>query len=405
MTTQPSSHPQRTPTPARIAAVQAPVIPIVARWTRETPGTISLGQGIVSYGPPQASLDAVKAFGDELEDHRYGPVEGLPQLVAHLEAKLRAENGIECAGGSRVVVTAGGNMGFMNAVLAVTDPGDEIILPLPFYFNHDMANVLAGCCTVAVPTFDDYQLDLEAIARAATPRTRAIVTVSPNNPSGAMYPEAVLRELNAFCAERGLYHIHDEAYEYFTYGTAHVSPASFAGAEAHTISLFSLSKAYGFASWRIGYMVIPDHLFDAVNKIQDTNLICPPAVSQRAALAALRVGRAHAEPHVASLARVGRLVRQRLAEIADFVDAPGNQGAFYVLLRVHTPLDPFVVCERLIREHRVAVIPGSAFGLTSGCHLRVSFGALAPETVAEGLDRLVSGLKALVPHSAAARPR
>jgi aspartate/methionine/tyrosine aminotransferase len=102
---------------------------------------------------------------------------------------------------------------------------------------------------------------------------------------------------------------------------------------------------------------------------------------------------------------VGRLVRQRLSEIADFVDAPDNQGAFYVLLRVHTSLDPFVLCERLIREHRVAVIPGSAFGLTSGCYLRVSFGALAPETVAEGLDRLVAGLRTLVHHFPAVRPR
>src|SRR5262245_1040523 len=105
MTMPRSSDTPRMPT-ARIAAVQAPVIPIVARWTRETPGTISLGQGIVSYGPPTASLDALRDFGIGVNDHRYGPVEGLPDLVAHVEAKLRAENGIDCAGGSRVVITA-----------------------------------------------------------------------------------------------------------------------------------------------------------------------------------------------------------------------------------------------------------------------------------------------------------
>lgn len=386
--------PSPLPAPARMAAVQAPVIPIVARWIRETPGTISLGQGIVSYGPPGASLDALQAFGSALDDHRYGPVEGLPDLVACLEAKLRTENGLN-GDGTRVIVTAGGNMGFLNAVLAVTDPGDEVVLPVPFYFNHDMAVAMAGCRTSAVPTRDDYQLDLAAIEAAVTPRTRIIVTVSPNNPSGAVYPGEVLRALNGFCRARGLYHVHDEAYEYFTYGVPHVSPGAFPDAAAHTISLFSLSKAYGFASWRIGYMVIPDHLFDAVNKIQDTNLICPPAVSQRAALAALRVGRRHAEPHVASLARVRALVVARLAEIAHIVDAPEALGAFYVLLRVHTKIDDFSLAERLIREHRVAVIPGSAFGLTMGCYLRVSFGALAPETVAEGLDRLVTGLRAI----------
>jgi aspartate/methionine/tyrosine aminotransferase len=382
-------------TSARIQAVQAPVIPIVARWIRATPGTISLGQGIVSYGPPAEAVDALRTFGTRIEDHRYGPVEGLPEILDVLAHKLAAENGIATGEAARLVVTAGGNMAFVNAMLAIADAGDEIVLPAPFYFNHDMAIVMAGCRTVAVPTRPDHQLDLEALAGAITPRTRAIVTVSPNNPTGAVYPEEALRAVNALCRERGIYHVHDEAYEYFTYGVPHVSPGSFADASGHTISLFSLSKAYGFASWRIGYMVIPAALFDAVNKIQDTNLICPPAVSQRAAVAALRVGRTHCAPHVRSLAQVRGLVRERLAALGDLVDAPDAPGAFYVFMHVRTRTDPFTVCERLIREHRVAAIPGSAFGDARGCSLRISYGALAPDTVAEGVDRLVAGLRAL----------
>ena len=378
---------------ARVDAVQAPVIPIVAGWIRETPGTISLGQGIVSYGPPREAVASLATFGGELADHRYGPVEGLPRLVSRLEGKLRDENGIDVAAHRyRVVVTAGGNMAFINAVLAITDPGDEIILPVPFYFNHDMAIVLAGGRTVPVATRPDYQLDLEALARAITPRTRAIVTVSPNNPSGAVYPEPALRAVNALCRERGIFHIHDEAYEYFTYDEPHVSPGAFAGAAGHTISMWSLSKAFGFASWRIGYMTIPGALFDAVNKIQDTNLICPAAVSQHAALAALDVGRPYCDAHVRVLAQVRSLVYQRLGTLGDLVEAPDARGAFYVLLRVKAALDPYVLAERLIREHKVATIPGPAFGLTSGCSLRISYGALAPDSVAEGIDRLVAGL-------------
>jgi len=377
---------------ARVQAVQAPVIPIVAGWIRETPGTISLGQGVVSYGPPREAIASLASFGGELADHRYGPVEGLPRLVARLEGKLRDENGLDVARGSRVVVTAGGNMAFLNAVLAIADPGDEIILPVPFYFNHDMAIVLAGCRTVPVATRPDYQLDLDALAAAITPRTRAIVTVSPNNPSGAVYPESALRAVNDLCRARGLFHIHDEAYEYFTYDEPHVSPGAFAGAAGHTISMWSLSKAFGFASWRIGYMTIPEALFDAVNKIQDTNLICPAAVSQHAALAALDVGRPYCDAHVRVLAQVRTLVYSRLATLGDLVEAPDARGAFYVLLRVRTALDPYVLAERLIREHKVATIPGPAFGLTSGCSLRLSYGALAPDTVAEGIDRLIAGL-------------
>ena len=180
----------------------------------------------------------------------------------------------------------------MNAVLAVTDPGDEIILPAPYYFNHEMAIVMAGARAVAVP--DGRPVSARCarrLPRAITPRTRAVVTVSPNNPTGAVYPRRRCSAVNALCKARGVFHVHDEAYEYFTYGSArHFSPGSLEGAATHTISLYSLSKAYGMASWRIGYMVIPEALSDAVNKIQDTLLICPPAVSQQAALAALAGG-------------------------------------------------------------------------------------------------------------------
>jgi aspartate/methionine/tyrosine aminotransferase len=378
---------------SRMDAVQAPIIPIVGRWIRETPGTISLGQGMVAYGPPPEALDAARDFAHQPGAHRYGPVEGLPALVETISAKLRVENGLDLTA-SRVVVTAGGNMAFMNAVLAVADPGDEVILQAPFYFNHEMAVVMAGCRPVVVPTDERYQLQVEAIAKAITPRTKAVVTISPNNPSGAVYPEDVLRAVNALCASRGIWHVHDEVYEYFTYEPArHFSPGSMPGAPAHTISLYSLSKAYGFASWRIGYMVIPEALWMPVNKIQDTVLICPPHISQAAAAGALQAGRAYTARHVESLAGVRARVLAMLGEIGDLCTVPSADGAFYCLLRVNTRLDATTLAERLIREHRVATIPGTTFGLTDGCYLRVSYGALAPETVEEGIERLVTGLR------------
>jgi aspartate/methionine/tyrosine aminotransferase len=394
-TVENTSDPLVTPS-ARLQRVQTPVIPIVGRWTRETPGTISLGQGIVSYGPPAESIAAARAFGDAASDHRYGPVEGLPPLVAALEGKLAAENGIRVQPESRLLVTAGGNLAFMNAVLAITDPGDEIIFPVPYYFNHEMAVVMAGAHAVPVPTTRAYQLDLEAIADAITPRTRAVVTVSPNNPTGAVYPESDLRAVNALCASRGITHIHDEAYEYFTYGDVKpFSPGSLPGAAAHTISLYSLSKAYGLASWRIGYMVIPAALWDAVNKIQDTLLICAPAVSQIAALAAIQRGVEYTRAHLPTLAAMRRTIFDALSDDGVPCDVPESDGAFYFFLRVRTGLDAMTLTERLIREHRVAVIPGSAFGAADACYLRVSYGALDARTAADGIGRLVTGLRAL----------
>ena len=272
--------------------VQAPIVPIVGDLIRQVPGTISLGQGVVHYGPPRAAIDAARAAAERPATHQYHDGHGLPALVERLAHKLRTENGADVDVGRRLMVTAGANLAFMHAAIAVTEPGDEIILPAPFYFNHEMAIQMAGCRAVPVPTDERYQLRIDAIRGALTDRTRAIVTISPNNPSGAVFSEASLREVNALCRDRGMYHIADEVYEYFTYGDArHVSPGSFAGAEGHTISLYSLSKAYGFAGWRVGYMVYPEHLESAMLKSQDTILICPPVISQEAACAAIEVGR------------------------------------------------------------------------------------------------------------------
>src|SRR4051812_47503355 len=142
---------------SRMDAVQAPIVQVVGDLIRGVPGTISLGQGVVHYGPPAAALDAVRAALAQPSTHEYQDGAGLPDLVDRLAAKLRAENGIDVARGSRVMVTAGANMAFMHAVFAITEPGDEIILNAPFYFNHEMAIQMAGCTPVAVATDDRYQ--------------------------------------------------------------------------------------------------------------------------------------------------------------------------------------------------------------------------------------------------------
>ncbi|HEY2952097.1 MAG TPA: pyridoxal phosphate-dependent aminotransferase [Verrucomicrobiae bacterium] len=381
----------------RIEAVQSPVIPVVAELIRAHPGTISLGQGVVSYGPPPEAIEQISRFLAEPDAHKYKPVVGLPVLVEAIEAKLKSENGIQPAAESRIVVTAGGNMAFMNAVLALTDPGDEIILQRPYYFNHEMAVTMVSCQPVLVDTDENYQLRPAAIRAAITPRTRAIVTISPNNPTGAVYPEAALREVNEICRERGIHHIHDEAYEYFTYGSArHFSPRSIPGSAGHTISLYSLSKSHGFASWRIGWMVMPERLLTAVKKIQDTILICAPVISQYAAVGALQAGVGYCREKLKAITEVRQIVLNELERIRSICLVPPADGAFYFLLRVDTTMAPMTVVERLVREHGVAVIPGSAFGMDQGCCLRVAYGALEKETAVAGIGRLVKGLAAIV---------
>src|SRR5258708_4697342 len=381
-------------------AIQAPIIAVVGDMIRQTPGTISLGQGVVHYGPPPAAVDVAREALLNPETHGYQDGAGNRALDGAIEDKLLRDNGIDRRNGLRVMVTGGGNMAFVHAILAITNPGDEVILPVPFYFNHEMAIQMADCTAVLVPTDDWYQLDLDAIRRAVSRSTRAIVTVTPNNPTGAVFPEAALRSVNQLCGERGLFHISDEVYEYFTYGSAaHASPGAFAGAQEHTISLFSLSKAYGLAGWRIGYMVYPERLHEAIAKVQDTVLVCPPVISQIAAVAAMEVGPAYCRQQLQAFAEVRDIVMAELRSLEPICTVPPADGAFYCFLRVNVEADPMRLTERLIREHRVAVVPGHAFGVTSGCYFRVAYGALQKATVAEGIGRLVKGLRKILKSS------
>ena len=380
----------------RMGAVQSPVVPVVADLIKATPGTISLGQGVVYYGPPETALQSVVAHGRELNQF-YGPVEGIPALGDRIRHKLFTDNRIDVDEKQRLVVTAGANMGFLNALFAITDPGAEVILPTPYYFNHEMAVRMLTCEPVCVATDRHFQLDPEAVAAAITPRTAAVVTISPNNPSGAVYPGQTLRTINEICRDRGIYHISDEAYEYFVFDDRrHYSPASLDDSARHTISLFSLSKAFGFSSWRIGYMLIPAHLHEAVRKVQDTNLICPPLASQYAAIGALEAGREYCDDKIRQIARNRMFVLAELEKLDCLADAVRSDGAFYAFLRLKTALRDMDIVERLVRDFRIAVMPGSAFGMEDGCYLRISYGALDGATLEEGLHRLISGLNAII---------
>lgn len=384
----------RANTHSRMAAVQSPLIPVIGELIQQNPGTISLGQGVVSYPPPPEAIAAISEFLANSNNHKYQAVTGIPSLVAAIAAKLKAENKIKIERNNSIVVTAGSNMAFMNAILAITSAGDEIILNTPYYFNHEMAITMANCQPVLVETDANYQLQPSAIAAAITDKTKAVVTISPNNPTGVVYSPQVLAEVNQLCGDRGIYHISDEAYEYFTYeGVKHFSPASLPNSDRHTISLFSLSKAYGFASWRIGYMVIPQNLLMPVKKVQDTNLICPPVISQYAALGAIEAGISYCQNYLPGISSIRKQLLEKLDAIADICTVAPTAGAFYFFLKVNKDIFDLELAKQLIERHRVAVIPGSTFGMQHGCYLRVAYGALESSTAVEAIERLAVGLR------------
>ncbi len=392
----------------RLAGVPEPVIPQVAELSRLHPGTLSLAQGMVGWGPPAgvhqavgAALAAAHASATAAAAiDRYGPLQGDAALLTRIAARLSGELGLDPQA-SALLVTAGSNMAFQVLIQALCDPGDEVILPLPWYFNHAMAVQLASA--VPVPVAAGLQPDPERLAAAITPRSRAIVTVSPNNPSGVVLEPQRLAAINALCADRGLLHISDEAYAAFVHGDVpHYSPGSASGAAAHTVTLQSLSKAYGMAGWRLGYASVPPPLLPALAKVLDTTLICPPRLTQIAAIAALEAGPAWIAPRVAALGQRRLQLLQTLAAAAErglparLLAQP--DGAFYGLLAVRSGLSGGELVARLIREHGVATLPGESFGLPARggeAVLRLSYGALDPAGLEQALMRLCRGLEAL----------
>ena len=377
----------------RFQQIQTPVIPVMAQLIAATPGTLSLGQGVAPWAPPPQVIEAIQgALLNDPDLHRYGPVAGDPALRAELQHWLEQQHQIDCSG-SEILITAGSNMAFQAVVQALCDPGDEVILPVPYYFNHEMAVRIAGGSPVAVDA--GVIPDPDRLEQAISARTRAIVTVSPNNPSGAIVPRPVLEAINQLCARRGLIHISDEAYALFHYGAERPwSPGAASGSGGHTVSLGSLSKSHGMAGYRIGWAVVPPGLMSALTKVQDTSLIGPPKLNQWAARAALAAGASWCHDQIAGLAERREQVLQAFNG-----QQPGRllcppDGAFYALVQVECPLSADQLMERLIREHRVALASGSSFGLQGAC-LRLSYGMLSGDDLGEALRRLQGGLLAL----------
>ncbi len=381
----------------RMERVQTPIIPTIAALVHDNPGTISLGQGVVYYGPPPEVMSSLQEISTNASFHKYGPITGNPRLIAMIASKLQSENGIQIGESNEIIITAGSNMAFHHAMLAITDPGDEIILISPYYFNHEMAIRMVDAVPIEVPSLPNYHPDLQRLAEAITPRTRAIVTISPNNPTGAVYTQEELTAINELCARHGIWHLHDEAYEYFVYTPSdHFSPGSLSGASDHTISLFSFSKSYGMASWRVGMMVVPKSLVSAIIKSQDTILICAPEISQLAAIGALEAGKEYCSHHI-NLIDCARTHSMKLLEpLRDHLAIAPAEGAFYLFLTLNSKQLPLAIVQKLVKFYKVAAVPGTAFGVHDRCILRVSYGALKPETVEEGIGRLATGLKGIL---------
>jgi aspartate/methionine/tyrosine aminotransferase len=259
---------------------------------------IRLDQGAVDIPPP---LEFVAAVGEALEDdliHRYTQDPGLPELRTALAGYVDDCLGVRYDPATELIVTAGANQGCFAALMALVEPGDEVLLPSPWYFNHAMTLTSLGAVPVAVPTRAErgYQPDPADVEAAITPHTRGLVLVNPNNPTGVCYPEGLVRELTGLVIDRGLWLLADQTYHELYFGVDRpLSPAAIEGARDRVVTATSFSKSLGIAGWRLGVLAGPARLITQVLKVQDCVVISPNHPGQVGLMAALPAAERHAE--------------------------------------------------------------------------------------------------------------
>lgn len=355
---------------------------------------MDLGAGEPDFRSPAVAVEASRrALAEGFT--RYTPGSGLPALREALAESFGTRYGAPWRPADSVV-TVGGKAALFELALALFEEGQEVVLPSPCWVSFPEQIRFAGARPVLVPTTGDdgFRIHAGPLLEAVTPRTRAILLNSPCNPTGGVIGEEDLRQVVAFAAERGLVVISDETYERFVYDAPHASAAALAAEFPETVVLVgSFSKTYAMTGWRIGFLLGPSPVVQAVENIQSHATSNATSFAMVGALEALR----HAEPEVETMIAEYRVRREILAEGLNRI--PGFQcrpprGAFYAFPRVADCFGPGretsgALAEYLLEEAAVAVVPGSAFGADE--HLRLSF-ACSRATLAEGLERIAAAL-------------
>jgi aspartate aminotransferase len=287
------------------------------------------------------------------------------------------------------VITAGGKHAVFNLVQALVDPGDEVLIPVPYWVTYKDVVLYSGGKPVFVETSeaDGFQLTAELVRRHITPRTRLLIVNSPSNPSGAVLDSAEFERIYELTASRGIYLMTDECYCRFLYGREPFSIASLPGARNTVLVAGSLSKTYAMTGWRIGFSLTPAHIARAMIKLQSHSTSNPNSIAQKAALEALLGPQDAVAEMLAEYRRRRDFVIAKLRAIPG-VACPEPQGAFYAYPNIRAALGGGTTvdfAERLLQEAHLAVVPGEAFG--TGEHIRISY-ATSMEELDRGLDRL-----------------
>jgi aspartate aminotransferase len=318
---------------------------------------------------------------------KYTPSSGIPELRQAIADKFKADNGLDYKS-SQIVVSNGAKHSCYNAILATCQPGDEVIIPAPYWLSYPEMVRLAGADPVFVQTKEEnnWKMSADEFEEAMTPRTKMVILNSPGNPTGSVYTAEELQAIVEVAAGEDILILSDEIYEKLVYdGVKHTSVASLSQ-EAYnlTITVNGFSKSYAMTGWRLGYLGAPEQIAKAIDAIQSHSTSNPCSFAQKGALAALKGDQSAVEDMRAEFDLRRNYMVQRLSSIAR-VSVVAPQGAFYVLVNIsQLGLSSTNFAERLLSKHHVAVVPGVAFGHDGT--IRFSY-ATSLDVIKKGLDR------------------
>lgn len=319
---------------------------------------------------------------------RYTANAGLLSLREAIVEKLSARNGIE-VGVDHIVVTPGAVTAMATSLLTLTEAGEEVLLPDPGWPNYGMATRCIGAVPVRYPldVHQGFAPDFEALDDLVTDRTKVIISNTPANPTGAVFPREVVEKMVAFSRKYDLYLLSDEVYEDIVFEGEHVSAAPF-DEEGRVVSVFGFSKSYAMTGWRLGYAVAADPIAMIITKMQEPFVSCASAISQKAAETALRAPQDAVQAMCNAYRRRRDAAVRILKEHDLFVYSP--RGAFYLLVDISgCGKDSYTFATDLLKEKKVAVAPGATFGRVGEQYVRISL-ATAEEQIVEGLQRICS---------------
>lgn len=360
--------------------------------TQKGKSIVSLGVGIPFYPAPENIHAYVKKELDLNPDiDKYTLLIGLPKLRQIIADKSAIQMGFPVSS-EEILITPGSMSGLLYSILTLINPGDEVILPSPYFSSNAEQVSLSQGVVVAVPMIEDknvgYRLDVLKIARSITKKTKAIVLNNPQNPTGAVFLKEDLLKLAEILTGKEIYVITDEVYDYLLFDNApYFNIATVKSLWPNVIRCCSLSKKYGMMGWRLGYVHTNKALLMHMLKIHDALVVCAPHISQVAAIEALTGPQDEVQHHVQWLTENRNAICERLNRLPDLFSYVKPRGTYYIFPQYHLEISSIEMAKKLLYEAGVVTVPGIGFGQEGEYHLRLSFGG-KKEIIHEAFDRI-----------------